>query len=132
MINRSELVQQVLDGYASPLEALAMLKEEKEHVDKCIKEIEDIALEEAQRMDGKSFQYKEWKFEIRSGRKVFDFKNIKEWNEAKQSLSEIEQKAKKAWEMKTQSKINAVTDDGEVIELPKVTFTKDVIVIKKL
>jgi hypothetical protein len=132
MINRSELVQQVLDGYESPLQALAILKEEKEHVEKCIKEIEDVALDEAQKQGAKSFQYKNWSFELRNGRRIFDFKHIPEWVERQQSLKEVEERAKHAFMAKTQSNVIAVTADGEVIDLPKVSYTKDVLVIKKL
>ena len=129
-MNYAQLVQDVLDGNESGLKALAILKELDKDVKEMIKQVEPVAIEEAAKYAEKSFEFQEWKFEKRNGAKRYDFKHIHKWNEAKQKVTEIETEAKQAYAA-YENNILTATQEGEEIELPKVTYSKDSIVIKE-
>ncbi len=126
-----QLVQDVLNGDESALIAFAILKEEKIQVENCIKKIEDEAREEAAKFGEKTFQHKNYSFEIRNGGKMFNFKGIKSWQIAKGELTAIEEKAKISYAASEKNVLTA-TEDGEEIELPIVTFRKDSLIVKSI
>lgn len=66
-MDAAQLVQDVLDGKESALLALAILRDEKKMVDHCIKQIEDEAMNEADRYDEKDFQFRGYQFTKRPG-----------------------------------------------------------------
>jgi len=126
-----ELVQNVIDGQESPLLALAILREEKKQVDKCIKEIEEQAMTEAENFQEKSFTHKGFSFEKRVGGRTFIFKGIPDWQMKKSELDAIEDRAKQAFISKEKGLMTA-SQDGEVIDLPEVSYKKDNLVIKQI
>lgn len=123
-------VDDVVIGMADGLIVLAELKAEKKRIDELIKTVEPIAFEEADKFDGKKFEFKGWEFERRSGGAMYNFKNIPEWNETKEQLSSIEDKAKQAYQSYKKGILSATTD-GEEIILPEVTERKDSLIIKQ-
>lgn len=127
----SEAVQQVVDGYADPLEVFAYLKEVENHLKKCKEEIEEIVFIEAEKYEGKTFEHKGFKFTKTDGRAIYDFKHLSKWNELKEKLKEIEDKSKAAAK---NVKIGAqmVTDDGEIIEPCIIKYSKPSISITKI
>lgn len=128
-LTTSEAVQQVIDGNESPLEVYAWLKDMQKHLDKCVKEIEEIALDEAEKYD-KTFTQGNYIFERRSGRKVYSFKNIHEWKQANDRQKAIEDLAKKAYSMYEKGTHPVDSETGEVLPLPEVKNTRDVLIIK--
>lgn len=128
-MDSSQLVQDVIDGVESPLKGLALLKEQKAYLEKCIAEIEPIALEEASKYDSNTFEDKGFRFERRTGGAMYSYKHIPEWVQAKEALKEIEQRSKQAWSSKSNGLI-PVTEDGEEIMLPVVSYRKDSISAK--
>jgi hypothetical protein len=128
MINFEELTQNAIDGVESPFKAYKELKELKAKVDEALKQVEPIALEEAEKHE-KTFEVEGMKFERRDGRRVFNFKNIKEWNTYDKAKKDCEARYKAAFS-NFEKGLSAVTDDGEVLELPKVTYTKSSLIVK--
>tara|TARA_R110002012_G_C11299572_1_gene573149 strand:+ start:116 stop:520 length:405 start_codon:yes stop_codon:yes gene_type:complete len=130
MIDTANLVQEVIDGNCSPYEATYFIKEEI----KKLKEHLEIVHAEAQNQsiyEDKTFEKDGFKMEKRNGRKVWNFKGCESYKIAKDNLTEIENDLKdnfNQWE-----KGNTVTnEDGVIMEVPKVTYTKEVLIIKKV
>ena len=57
---------------------------------------------------------------------MYSFKHIESWNNIKEELSKVEEEAKKAAGIAG----TYVTDDGEVVDPARVTFTKPSLSIK--
>lgn len=128
--NISQLVQDVHDGNESPLKAYGIIKEVQKYVETCVKEIESSALNEAQRWDEKQFDTDGFHFEKRNGSARYDFSGIEEYNRVKDNLKQLEEKYKVAFRS-WQKGITPVDDEtGEVIPQPKVTYSKDVLIVK--
>lgn len=129
-MNAEQLVQDVIDGVESPLVAYAVLKSEIERLNKCLKEIQEYAVEVAEQYGGK-FEYNGYKFELRKGGAMYDFSNIPEWNEHKSKLKEIEEKAKAAFKNQNKGLLTA-DENGEVVPLPVVKYRRDSLIAKPL
>lgn len=125
----SELVQNVIDGEESPLKAYGVLKDIEKHVKKCIKEIEDQAINEAHKFD-KTFTDSGYKFERRNGAQRWDFSNVLEIQEAKANLKMLEAKYKSAYKSKSNGVEVFDHSTGELLQLPTVTHSKDSLILK--
>ena len=71
------------------------------------------------------------KWRKKNGRKVWNFKGCESYKIAKANLTEIENNLKanfNQWEKGN----TVVNEDGVVMEVPKVTYTKEVLIIKKV
>lgn len=75
-------------------------------------------------------EFKGYKFEIRNGRKIYDFSKITEIQEKKKELKNIESKYKLAFD--AFQKGNRMIDDetGEVLDLPTLSLGKSSIILK--
>lgn len=125
-----QLVQDVIDGNESPLLALAILRQELKEVQKCIKQIEDEAMEEAMKYEEKSFSFRGYEFEKRSGGRTFSYKHIPEWIKLNNAQKEFEEMSKQAFLSQEKGIAVAQAGTGEEIPLPEVTNRKDSIAIK--
>jgi hypothetical protein len=123
------VVKSVSNGEYDPLEAFGVLKKIETLLGNSIDKIKDLAIEEASKYES-TFEVSGIKFEKRVGSKRFNFKMIDEWVDAKNKLSEIEEKYKQAYFSKQQGLL-AVTDDGEELVLPTIEYSKDSLIVKK-
>lgn len=130
MIDYKELTQNAIDGIENPFIALSQLKKLKSDIDEAIKNVEPIAIQEAEKED-KNFEYKGLKIELRQGRKVWNFKKLDEWSTYNKELKDCEERYKAAYSNFEKGLISA-NKDGEVLELPEVTYTKSSLIIKNL
>jgi len=108
----ADTVQKVVDGELDALEVYAKMKQFNNHLQDCIKAVQEEAIREAERYGEKSFEHKGMSFEFREGRRTYDFKHIPEWVEEKNKLKEIEKRAKTAAHMNG----TFVDEDGAVVE----------------
>lgn len=130
MIDTANLVQEVIDGKCSPYEALHFLKELQKTIKKQIEIVEVEAFNQSEYED-KTFEKDGFKIEKRNGRKSWNFKGCESYKIAKDNLTEIENNLKdnfSQWEKGN----TVVNEDGVVLEVPKVTYTKEVLIIKKV
>lgn len=128
-MNLTQLYNSVYTGDVDPLQAYAELKKHIADANECLKSFEDYALEEATKYD-KSFTAYGFKFERRNGSKRYSFNHIPQWKAISNELKSFEDKCKQA--LNTYEKGMQVADEnGEEIPLPKVTYTKDVLIIKQ-
>lgn len=127
----SQLVQDALDGNESALKAYAILKDQVKTLTEYVKEVEPAALEEASKWDEKTFKIQGFKFTKKAGGKMWNFKELPEWQKAKEALTDIEEKAKLAHANYNKG-LMSVTLDGDVKDLPIVTYRKDSVSIVKV
>lgn len=129
-MNTAELVQNVMDGVESPFKALHFLKDLQKTIKTQIEIVEVEAINQSQYED-KTFEKDGFKIEKRNGRKMWNFKGCESYKIAKDNLTEIEKDLKdnfSQWEKGKQ----VVDENGEIGEVPTVTFTKDSLILKKL
>lgn len=126
-------IEQAEEGYAGFLETVIELRAIKEFFDKQLKKIKEfedkyysILEQESSEIGG---ELKGVKFEFRNGGKVFSFDNIKEIREKEDELKSLKEKYKSAWENK-QKGLLAVTEDGEELELPTISYRKSSMIVK--
>lgn len=124
-----DLTESVEDGNDDPIVVLAKIG----NVEKVMKECKDAvylhALTEAEKYPEKTFTHKGVKVEKRAGRKVWNFKEIEEWQSIEKSRKEKENLYKAAYDAYTKG-VEMVDEDGVKIPIPAVTNTKDVLVLK--
>jgi hypothetical protein len=123
------LLWSVESGNSNPLEVFAVVKTIEKMFSDLKSKIDGYALDEAERFGKSSFEDFGCKFELRNGGKMFDYKHIPEWSEAKKNLENVEAKYKLAFE-NNEKNIMSVSNDGEVLELPKVSFRKSSLIVK--
>ena len=125
-----ELLLKVEEGNESPLKAYAQLKQHSKIVSEAINQVEQYALEEAEGYGEKTFEDHGFKFEVRSGSKRWDFSEIELWNNYNAGMKELEAKYKASYNAYEKG-IQSVDEEGEVVPVPKVTFTKSSIIVKE-
>lgn len=123
------LVWSVVNGEQNALEVFAVVKTIEKLFTDAKKKIDEFALTESERYNQSTFEAFGQKFELRNGGTTFDYKGIKEWEEAKKNLSDIEEKYKQAFISYEKGLLN-VTLDGEELTLPKVSYRKSSLIVK--
>lgn len=131
MINYLQLVEDTEDGKENPFKAMAILKELQDDIKQCIDQIKPIATQEADKYD-KSFELNGLKIERRNGKRNFSYKKLEDWKLADQAKKKLEKKYKAAWESYQTGSTPIDEDTGEVLPLPEVTYSSDVLIIKNL
>ena len=131
MVNVSELVQNTIDGKENPLKAYAVLKELQKQIVRGIAEVEEMALEEASKYGEKTFEALNYKFELREGSRRYVFKGIEKWDTLNQQLKDVEAECKQA-AMAYEKGKQVVDENGELIPVPEVKFSKSSIVVKSI
>ena len=134
---QDELCQSITDaenGEISFLDALIELEGNKKQLDfalSIIKQFKDDQLFEIQN-EADQFKdgYRDHLFEVRSGGAMYNYKHIKEWKTYKKALADCEARHKQAF-MAMQKGLLTASADGEEMELPKVTYRKSSVIVKK-
>lgn len=126
----NEMVQNVEDGIESPFRALGILKDIEKHIIECRKNVEEVAIHEAEHYEN-TFDMDGFRFEKRKGSKRWDFSEIEEITTLKGMVKDAEAKYKQAFSSYEKG-LQPVTEDGEVLDLPRVTFGKDVLIVREI
>ncbi len=126
----ADLVQAVEDGRDNALLAYAEIKQMKDLYAQAERQIEELAMDEAERYPEKSFSQHGYMFEKRNGTMRFSYKNIPAWQEIDQARKQCEEKHKQAF-LSRQKGIMVATEDGEEIVLPEVSYNKNSLVVKR-
>lgn len=125
-----QLIQDVNDEVENPYESLFEMKSLQKELKKTIDIIEGIAFSMCE-FEDKTFNKSGFEIQKRNGSKVWNFKKVEEWININKSKAECEDKLKAAYSANEKG-LNMGDENGEVIPLPQVTFTKDSLIIKKL
>jgi len=126
----AHLLTELEEGNETALITYANLKKCKDLFDEAIKQVEDLAIQEADGYAEKSFSEFGFIFEKRNGSTRFSYSHIPGVIKLKDEIKEIEQISKQAY-LASQKGMLVADENGEPIELPKVTYTKDVLIVKE-
>jgi len=126
----TQLVQDVHDGNESALKAYAIINDSIKLLTSCKKEIEEAAKKEGSTYGAKTFNEYGYVFEMRNGGRVWDFKHLDEWQQANVKKKAIEEKYKTAFNAKANGFSGLNEETGEIIELPKVSYKSDSLIVK--
>lgn len=125
----SQLVQDVIDGNEDVLKAYAILKRHEDHIKKCLAEISEYALDEAQKHDGAKFTHAGFKFSVNPSRPIYNFKSIEQWNQMNKQIKDFEALSKQAYSAYQKGSV-MITEDGEEVPLPEVKYTSPSLSVK--
>lgn len=125
----ADLVESVENGNSDSIVTLAKLNNVEKVLKECKAAVYACAREEAENYPEKTFNYKGVKVEKRTGRKVYNFKHIPEWVEATKAVKDKESRYKAAYDA-YQKGVTMSDENGEVVPVPEVNYTDDVLVLK--
>ena len=94
-----DMAVKVLQGEANALEIYTELKKIDKALQDAITSVQADAILEASKHPQKSFEFNGTKIEKKSGAGRWDYSNIKEWNECKLKLKQIEMTAQEAFKI---------------------------------
>ena len=125
----SYLLTEVEEGNIAALSTYGNLKKCQALYSEAIKQIEEIAFNEADLYSEKTFKDSGFVFEKRNGGIRYSFKHIEEWQELENQKKEVEARSKQAY-LSMQRNLLVGTEDGEEVEIPKVSYTKSSLIVK--
>lgn len=126
----AELLTDCEAGNIPALQTYAKLKRTKDLIDEAIKQVEPLAHDEASLHQENTFSECGFTFEKRNGATRYSFSHIPKIKELKDEIKEIETKSKQAY-ISMQKNIMVADENGEEIPLPKVSYSKDTLIVKK-
>lgn len=127
----AHIISEVENGNTDALTTYAEIKQLKDMYDMAQKQIEPIVMQEAELYSEKEFSKGQYKFTKRNGATRYSYKNITEWSDKNKELKKIEEKYKAAFIAQNKGILTA-SSQGEELELPIVTHSKDSLIIKKV
>jgi hypothetical protein len=120
------------EGIIDALAAYITLNRIAKMLDQIKDEVKPYAIQQADQWHEKTFSYFGATIEKKSGAGRWDFKGVQAWNEAKATLSAIEERAKAAAQAAAKFGAAMVSEDGELLEGAKFTPGADIIALKGL
>ena len=121
------MIEAVRNGQMDALELYTKSKEISDIASKVQKEVQELAIEEAESRTEKTFNYGQYKVTKVEGRRMIDYSDIEEWAFAKANLKNIEDKYK---HVALSSVASLDENTGEILKRPIITFSKSSITIK--
>lgn len=125
----AHLLTEVEEGNIAALSTYGNLKKCQALYSEAIKQIEEIAFNEADLYSEKTFKDSGFVFEKRNGGIRYSFKHIEEWIDLDNQKKEVEARSKQAY-LSLQRNLLVGTEDGEEVEIPKVSYTKSSLIVK--
>ena len=127
---------EVEGGYRNAFDGLIELEAYRKQLDDTLALIKDFKDTFSDQLASASEEYKDgykgYKIETRSGGRTFVYKAIPEWADAEKSKKEIEAKYKSMFLAIENGNVNAnISEDGEILPLPEITYRKGSIILKK-
>ena len=124
-----DIVDGVERGSRSALITYAEMKRFADIAAKAVKQIEDLAIDEAINFGEKDFETNGYKFQIRNGATRYSYKHIPEWAEAQTKVKDVEERYKASY-LARQKGLLTATQDGEELVYPEITRSKDSLIVK--
>jgi len=124
------IVSDVEVGRVNPLDAFAIFKKMESLFNEAKKQIDALAIEEAEHYGQSTFSHNGQKYEVRNGATRYNFKDIPEWIEANEKLKLIEEKYKTAYKNRQMNLSSLDETTGELLQLPTVTTSKSSLIVK--
>lgn len=117
-------------GSQDPLAQLAEMRAIVAAAQDALKVIDPLAIQEAEKYHEKTFEHGGLTFTRTDGKRAFKYDHLKEWADAKKTLTTIEERAKNA-AMQMEKNMILAGEDGEVFEPAIITYGKPSISIVK-
>ena len=127
----ASLLEQCEEGNESALSAYAQFKRLKDLYTEAEKQIQDLALDQASEYGEKTFSDHGFTFEKRNGSRRYSFKGIEEVDNAEAIVKDLKETYKQAYISFEKGITSVDPNTGEIFVLPKVTNSKDVLIVKK-
>lgn len=124
----TESTELTLEGHIDPLKYIISLKRISNVVNDSIKQIQDMAINEALKHGDNEFEFFGAKVHVRNGATRYNFKHIEEWVKLNKRIKDLESSAKDSLKLKLKGN-QMVTEDGEIIEAADFTPGKETIYI---
>ena len=128
-------IEKVESGHTHPLDALIKLRGDKYLLKQSLELIDAFEADNLEllssEVDAYGGQYNGYDIQVRSGGKTFSFRHIPEWQEVEAKKKEVEAKYKSYFDA-SQKGMMAVSEDGEEILIPEVSYRKASVILKKL
>tara|TARA_R110002020_G_scaffold328548_1_gene544468 strand:- start:789 stop:1232 length:444 start_codon:yes stop_codon:yes gene_type:complete len=126
----THLLTQAEEGNINPLDVYAIFKQSKILIDEAIEQVEPLAQSEAIKYPERTFEQSGFTFEKRNGATRYSYDHIPEIFELNQKLKYAQAKYKHAY-LSQQKGLLTASKDGEEMIMPKVTYSKDSLIVKK-
>jgi len=128
-------INMVEEGNLNYLDALIEMNQYKVKIEETLNDIKDWQRENIDEIQneaqGYKGQYKGYKFEVRNGKTMYDFKGIEHIAQKEKELKDLKENHKQAYIQYQKGMLN-VNTDGEEIELPKVSYSASYVILKKI
>lgn len=105
------------------------LRKEAEALIELSKKFEYENLQAYEQLKGDPFMG--FEFTVVNGRKTYSFSNIQEVKYAAEQVKNAQDKAKAAFELYQKTGQRPITEDGELIELPEINYSKSYLKVTK-
>jgi len=128
----AELANAWREGSIDALATYITMNRISKMLDNLKDEVKLYAIEQAGQWHEKTFTYFGATIEKKSGAGRWDFKGVQAWNEAKATLSSIEERAKAAAQAAAKFGAAMVSEDGELLQGATYTPGADIIALKGL
>jgi len=129
-----ETILKVELGEIDILPALIEIEETKKYLDNILDKIKNFKYDNLENIESSAKEYQNefggYKIEVRSGGRMYNFKNIEEWKTYNKALKDCEARSKQAL-LSIEKGMQVASVDGEEIQLPEVTYRKSSIILKK-
>jgi hypothetical protein len=133
---QQEFVGQMLaydNGDNDVLETLLYLEDFKKPLEECLTVIKEFKDQYIQQIEVSAMDYKDgyngFDISIRNGGRVFNYKEVEEWQTYEKAKKDCEERLKLAF-LSVEAGNLGVTKDGEEIELPSIVNRKSSVSIK--
>ena len=121
------------NGEMTTLDAFIYLEEERKQLEQTLALAKSFKEDHFDEISEYAKEYPEgymgYEIEVRNGGRIFNFKNIPEWQSYNKALKECEERHKQAFISKEKGLLTA-TEDGEDIVMPEITYRKSSIILK--
>lgn len=130
MRRTKEIFQQYREGEILLEDATIKLREIRNSHEQELKEIKEFEHENLENYNEGS--YRGFEFKVVNGRKTYNFSEIEEHTKAVKRVKDIEKTAKTVFEMYQTTGQRPITEDGEILDLPKINYGKSYLKLTKL
>jgi len=130
------IISDYYEGNIQLEDALVIMEEQKNKLEEEINFYKEFKQELSEEISSLKNEfpdgYKGYSFEVRNGRTMYSFENIKEWLDVDNQKKEIEKRYKAIFKAKSKGiEFADIDKNGEQLDLPTVTYGKQSVIIKK-
>jgi hypothetical protein len=132
-----DILNDFYDGKIELLEALIRAEKERHNLEMELTFLKDFKQENSNDIKIQSDEFKDGYsghlFEVRNGRKTYNFRGINEWETYNKAKQDCEKRYKSMLEAKINGAVHAnISEDGEELKLPVISYGKPSVIVKEI